>query len=177
MSDQTYWFRCEPIKWRVLDKSGDSVLLMSEYVLDTHAFNDSIRADNTWENSDARTDNTADGTLVTLTFEVQPTATVGETVVTVTYDADSTFNAALQFAQMYTSDGTVSVVDCTPGDASRDGKISLLDSVMLTRYLADGWDVTISEVNADVNGDAVLDLKDVVLIRRYLAGGWDAVLI
>jgi hypothetical protein len=130
-----------------------------------------------WSDDDARTDNTADGTLVTLTFEVQPTATVGETVVTVTYDADSTFNAALQFAQMYTSDGTVSVVDCTPGDASRDGKISLLDSVMLTRYLADGWDVTISEVNADVNGDAVLDLKDVVLIRRYLAGGWDAVLI
>ena len=50
-----YWFKYEPITWRVLDQGKDGVLLMSELVLDTHAFNESIRADNTWENSDVRT--------------------------------------------------------------------------------------------------------------------------
>lgn len=50
----TYWFRYEPIVWRVLDSSADGVLLMSEYVLCTHTFNDEIRADNTWESSDVR---------------------------------------------------------------------------------------------------------------------------
>lgn len=52
---KTYWFRCEPIAWRVLDSGADGVLLLSEYVLGARAFNEAIRADNTWENSDIRT--------------------------------------------------------------------------------------------------------------------------
>ena len=130
-----------------------------------------------WSDDIARTDNTADGTLVTMTFEVQPTATVGDTAVTVTCDDLSTFNAALQPVALYTIDGTVSIVDCMPGDANEDGAISLMDSVMISRYLAGGWDVTINTINADVNGDDVLDLKDVILIRRFLAGGWNVQLI
>lgn len=51
---KTYWFRFEPIKWRVL-ANDDGVLLLAENVLCTHTFNDAIRADNTWENSDVRT--------------------------------------------------------------------------------------------------------------------------
>ena len=130
-----------------------------------------------WSDDYARSDNTANGTLVTLTFEVQPSATVGETTVTVTCDDDSTFNAALLPVSLYMVNSTVSIVDCTPGDASGEGKISLLDAVIISRYLAGGWDLTINEVNADVNGDGVLDLKDVVLIRRFLVGGWDVTLI
>ena len=52
---ETYWFRYEPIQWRVLDSDSDGVLLLSEQVLCTHAFNETKRADNTWENSDVRT--------------------------------------------------------------------------------------------------------------------------
>ena len=51
---ETYWFKFEPIKWRVLDSSADGVLLLAENVLCTHTFNDTIRADNTWKNSDVR---------------------------------------------------------------------------------------------------------------------------
>ncbi len=130
-----------------------------------------------WSDAEARTDNTANGTLVTLTFAVQPTATVGDTAVTVTVDDGSTFNTAMQLVNLHSINGTVSVVDCLSGDADNDGSVDLADIVSLARYIAGGWDVTIHEINADVNGDGVLNLKDVVLIRRFLAGGWDVVLI
>ena len=50
----TYWFRMEPIAWRVLDSSADGVLLLADKVLCTHAFNSEVRTDNTWANSDVR---------------------------------------------------------------------------------------------------------------------------
>jgi hypothetical protein len=50
----TYWFVYEPIEWRVLGSDSTGVLLLSEYVLCSRAFNDKIRSDNTWENSDVR---------------------------------------------------------------------------------------------------------------------------
>jgi hypothetical protein len=53
-----------------------------------------------------------------------------------------------------------------------DGEVDLGDVVLLTRYLAGGWNVTVDETVADVNKDGKIDLKDVILIRRYLAGGW-----
>ena len=129
-----------------------------------------------WSDDCARTDYTADGTLMTLTFEVLDTATVGDTVVTVTLDDISVFNTALQFVKLYPVDGVLHIVDCMGGDASGDGRISLMDTVLISRYLAGGWDVTINEVNADANGDGTVDLRDVVLIRRYLAN-WKVELI
>ena len=65
----------------------------------------------------------------------------------------------------------------TAGDADRDGSVTLRDAVVIARYLADGWDVSIDENAADVNADKAVDLKDAVLLRRYLAGGWDVVLV
>lgn len=62
------------------------------------------------------------------------------------------------------------------GDADEDGSVTLQDVVVITRWLAGGWNVTINEVNSDVNRDGVVDLKDAVLIRRFLAGGWNVVL-
>ena len=59
------------------------------------------------------------------------------------------------------------------GDVDSDGEVDLGDVVLLTRYLAGGWNVTVDETVADVNKDGTLDLKDVVLIRRFLAGGWN----
>ena len=58
------------------------------------------------------------------------------------------------------------------GDVNSDGNVDLRDVVILTRYLAGGWNVNVNTKNADVNADGKADLKDTVLIRRYLAGGW-----
>ena len=47
----------EPIQWRVLSNDGDNVLLLSERILDIHAFMDwhgELRVPATWEDSDVR---------------------------------------------------------------------------------------------------------------------------
>lgn len=41
----------EPIEWRVLDVQGDKALMISEYLLDTHKFDDD---NNDWESSEIR---------------------------------------------------------------------------------------------------------------------------
>lgn len=59
------------------------------------------------------------------------------------------------------------------GDLNDDGEINLKDVVLLRRYIAGGWNVTLDESVADINGDETVNLKDVVLLRRYIAGGWN----
>ena len=59
------------------------------------------------------------------------------------------------------------------GDLNGDETVNLKDVVLLRRYIAGGWSVTLDESVADVNGDETVNLKDVVLLRRYIAGGWN----
>lgn len=59
------------------------------------------------------------------------------------------------------------------GDVNGDGEVNLKDVVLIRRYIAGGWNVSLDEIIADVNGDGTVNLKDVVLIRRYIAGGWN----
>lgn len=44
----------EPVKWQVLEKRGDRLLLMSTFVLDYHVFNESKAAGNDYRTSDLR---------------------------------------------------------------------------------------------------------------------------
>ena len=60
-----------------------------------------------------------------------------------------------------------------PGDANDDGEVDLVDVILIRRYLAGGWNISINLSNADVDGDGEVTQTDVVLIRRYLAGGWN----
>lgn len=69
------------------------------------------------------------------------------------------------------------VLPRTAGDADGDEQLTLRDIVMIRRYLAGGWDVTIDETAADVDGDGEVTLQDNVLLSRYIAGGWDVVLL
>ena len=62
------------------------------------------------------------------------------------------------------------------GDINNDGSINLKDAVLLRRYIAGGWNVTLDEKIADVNGDGTVNLKDVVMLRRFIAGGWGVTL-
>lgn len=59
-----------------------------------------------------------------------------------------------------------------PGDMNGDGTVNLKDVVLLRRYIAGGWNVTVDESKADMNGDGKVNLKDVVLLRRIIAGGY-----
>ena len=70
---------------------------------------------------------------------------------------------------------TVSAVK-NAGDVNDDGIVNLKDAIVLRRYLADGYSVSINERNCDVNADTEISLTDVVLIVRYLAGGYSVTL-
>ena len=129
-----------------------------------------------WEDSLSETNYTTTGTLATLTFSVNPNASVGDTIITVKYDEDSTFNTDLDNVPFDVTGGVISIRSSCPGDADEDGAVTLQDVVLITRLLAGGWNVTINETNSDVNRDGEINLKDAVLIRRFLAGGWNVVL-
>ena len=63
---------------------------------------------------------------------------------------------------------TVMVTDILYGDVNRDQKITTVDGVILSRYLA-RWSVSVDETTSDVNGDGKITTTDAVLLKRYLA--------
>ena len=125
-----------------------------------------------WDDALAHEPHTETGTILTFTFTVKDAAPAGQTTVMLTYDKASTFDKDLNAVPLTITDGELTVIKHTPGDADGDGEITLQDVANIARSLAGGWDVTVDQRNSDVNGDGVVNLKDVVLLRRYLAGGW-----
>ena len=68
---------------------------------------------------------------------------------------------------------TVNATASNLGDLNGDGIINTTDVVLLRRYIAGGYNVTLTSMNlADVNADSQLNTTDVVIIRRYIAGGY-----
>ncbi len=61
--------------------------------------------------------------------------------------------------------------DVVPGDADGNGNTDLLDSIVLSRWLA-GWDVEIIPEAADVDHSGEVDLVDSIILIRRLSG-WD----
>ena len=118
-------------------------------------------------------DMTANGTVFVLEFQVLA-GLIDQTEISLSYLQEDTFNEAWDDVVLECSGA--SIYKTCPGDADEDGAVTLQDVVLITRWLAGGWNVTINETNSDVNRDGEINLKDVVLIRRYLAGGWGVVL-
>ena len=58
------------------------------------------------------------------------------------------------------------------GDVNGDGKVSIGDRTMLTRYLANwsGYEEAVRKEVADINGDGRIGIADVTILRRHLAG-------
>lgn len=116
---------------------------------------------------------TADGMVFELEFHVQ-SSMEKETTVFIDYSPEDMFNESWDSVALECESFTINYL--YPGDANEDGAVTLQDVVVITRWLAGGWNVKINETNSDVNHDGVVNLKDAVLIRRFLAGGWGVVL-
>ncbi|MGN0613104.1 MAG: cellulase family glycosylhydrolase [Porcipelethomonas sp.] len=61
----------------------------------------------------------------------------------------------------------------TPGDINDDGKVNVLDSVALKRYITEPAADFVSDPAAsaeDVTGDGHVDLSDLILLNEYLLG-------
>ena len=130
-----------------------------------------------WDDATSHEVHAETGTLLTLTFVVKDTAVAGDTTITMTYDADGTFDVDLQNVPVIITGAMLMIDTHLPGDVDDDGEVGLADVIALTRFLAGGWHVTVKAENCDVNADDSVDLKDVILIRRFLAGGWDVELV
>lgn len=85
---------------------------------------------------------------------------------------DSYINAAGHVDVDYVCTACGTAESYTYGDLDGDGVIVTGDVVLLRRYIAGGYGVTINPLAADLNGDGVLTSTDVVILRRYIAGGY-----
>ena len=102
-------------------------------------------------------------------------AALGDSAVTVRYDAEDVYDYNFHNVPFAVENGTVTVADYISGDVNDDGRINNKDAGLLQRYLSD-WDVVIDEMASDVNRDGKLNNRDLALLQRYL-NGWDVELL
>lgn len=109
-----------------------------------------------------------DGTILVLTFEVPADAEV-DTVYTISasYTYGNLIRDDLEAVDMEIEDGSITVTHAI-GDVNNDGVVDVADVIVLRRYLAGGYNVSIDESAADMNGDGNITIADVVLLRRFL---------
>lgn len=127
-----------------------------------------------WANDTSRDNYTSEGVIVTLTFSVSETATLGDHNITVSYDNDmeEILNVDLETVDFYVTGGIVTVSDVLIGDINGDGKVTSKDRIILARYLDkwEGYETLDNELAADVNGDGKVTSKDRIILSRYLDG-------
>ena len=113
------------------------------------------------------------GVVLTLTFKVPDDAQIGDSYeINVSYDNGSIFDEEMRALHFDAVNGSIEIINYTPGDLNNDSVINMQDVVLLRRYIVGGYDVDINTMAADVNRDGTLNMQDVVLIRRYIVGGY-----
>lgn len=128
----------------------------------------------TWYNGAANfTEENAN--FATLTFQVAEDAIAGEVSgISITHNPSDIYDITETDIALNVINGSVTVLDCIPGDINGDGATNLKDQSRLFQYLAD-WDVTVNTPALDTNGDGSVNLKDLSRLFQYLAD-WDVTL-
>ena len=120
--------------------------------------------------------NTNNGLLVTLSFEIINNTAPCETPVIITYAPIDILDTNYEQIPFNIQNGKVTILPMkTPGDVSGDGEISLFDALLLRQYLVGGYNITsddIDIVNSDVNCDDEISLIDLLLLRQYVLVGY-----
>ena len=131
-----------------------------------------------WDAESVKPEDIQDGTIARLTFEVLPTVANGSSIaVELTHDPGAIIDNDMHPLTVNIENGTIHVMDYTPGDLNDDGIINTTDVVRLRRYIAGGYGISINEAAGDVNADGILNTTDVVKIRRFVAGGYGVELL
>lgn len=118
-------------------------------------------------------DNTTDGVVALVTFRVKEGAK-GTAAITLTYDAEDVYDQNYDNVAFRIENGTVTVVEYTPGDVNNDGKINNKDLGMLQQYVNE-WEISLTEAAADCNSDGRINNKDLGLLQQYV-NEWDVTL-
>ena len=110
--------------------------------------------------------------FVTLRFKVSEDAKEGDaTEITVTYDPKDIYNIKEEDVLLAVENGSVTIINCVPGDINADGTTNMRDLTRLFQYLAN-WDVDVNTPALDVNGDGSINMRDLTRLFQYLAN-WD----
>lgn len=129
-----------------------------------------------WSGTDIAAKDIKDGTMVTLTFEVSENAQIGdEYSITVSARKSDIVDKDAQAVEIQPAIGKVSIIDYKPGDVNDDGEITMMDTLLINRYIVDGckydpngYAIKLNENAADVNDDDAITMLDVLLINRYI---------
>lgn len=120
-----------------------------------------------WADSLATENNTANGRIVKLTFQIKETAAEGFYNIAVTpVEARTVDGAKIAFDA---ASSTIQVAKYKVGDVDGDGEVNDWDAILLNRYLA-GWAGSVALTAADVDGDGEVSDWDAIVLERYLAG-------
>ena len=127
-----------------------------------------------WLNGTLTKDITDDGVIANLVFKVADNAELGDYSIRLSYDYDNydIINVDMEPVQFHITSSVVAVSDFMYGDVNNDGRVNLLDSTILARYLAKWPDYTEDTLNlqaADVNADGRVNLLDSTILARHLA--------
>ena len=126
-----------------------------------------------WDGQECKKEDIKDGTILKLTFQVADDAEAGKSIpVSVNVVNGDFYDQNLEYVEAEMEDGSVSVLDFTPGDVNEDGSIDITDVILTRRYIIGGYDVKINENAANVNDDGKVNSADVIYLRRYIAGGY-----
>jgi len=123
-----------------------------------------------WEESLAITNNTANGTIVTLKFKIAENCSLETIPLTLELSESEIYNADVETVRASAVSGSVEVVQYLSGDANSDGNVNSVDVTLLRRFLAAWPNISINEAAMDVNDDSLVNSPDVTILRRYLAG-------
>lgn len=127
----------------------------------------------TWGDDLAREDHFENGVLITLIYEVAEDLAPGDYTIRCLplHEQDAFIDNALTSCCYRLVDGTVTITCFRRGDVNRDGAVTQLDRLLLSRYLAE-WHGEYDDIdlrNADSNGDGEVTQLDRVILSRYVA--------
>ena len=130
-----------------------------------------------WGGTDINAGDIKDGTVLTLTFKVSEEAEVGD-MYNITVTPSRVNDKDLATVELNAVQSRITIIDYTPGDVNDDGIISMLDTVLISRYIVDGctydpdgYAIRLNEKAADVNDDGIISMLDTVMISRYIVDG------
>ena len=107
-----------------------------------------------WDGQEISDGDIQDGEILNLSFQISKDVESGaELAVKLSYVNGDIVNTELNPIDVSVSNTVISVNDYIPGDLNNDRKINTTDVILLRRYIAGGYDVSVNEAAADVNGD------------------------
>lgn len=127
----------------------------------------------TWDGETIEDEDIKDGVIASIEFKIPDDAVAGTIYnVSAACTDKGISDNNLNPVSVNIVNGSIEVKDFTYGDLNSDRTVDNIDTTLLRRHIAGGYEQTIKEEAADVNTDGEVNATDTVLVRRFIAGGW-----